>query len=78
MSQKQKTGKPAVPNDIPGSNWPNLKAPEKLEILQRYRENLRKRDEGFLVADDFFLQSILDEGLEAEYMHHMSCNDHRM
>lgn len=75
MSQKQKSGKPAVPNGEPGSNWPNLKAPEKLEFLRRYRDNLRKRDEGFLIADDFFFQSVLDEDLVAEHMYQVAYNN---
>lgn len=59
-------------NVKPGSNWPNLSAHEKLAQMRRYREFCRKRDDTFLIADDFFVQQVLNEGLEQEYLNEIA------
>jgi hypothetical protein len=52
------------PNKKPGSNWPKLKPPDKVEILIRYREKCLERKDFRDKADDFFYTQVLNEGLE--------------
>lgn len=63
------------PTNKPGSNWPNLKPPEKLEILYRYRDLCKKRKDFSAKADDYFVQTILDENLEQAWIDDMSNNN---
>ena len=65
------------PNEKPGSNWPKLKPPEKLETLRRYRDqNLRSKDfERNYTADDFFMQAVVDENLQDQYMKDIALNN---
>ncbi len=63
------------PNVKPGSNWPNLSPPQKLEILRRYRALEEKRKETFLDAQDNFLDAIIEEDLVEEYVHEMDVNN---
>lgn len=63
-------------NVKPGSNWPNLSPPSKLEILRRYRDQIEsKRKDTFLDAQDNFLTAIIEEDLVEQYAYDIEFNN---
>jgi hypothetical protein len=57
------------------STWRSMKPPAKLEVLRRYRDKSLKNDERFLTAQDFFIENVLEEGLEQDLMNDINFNN---
>lgn len=63
------------PKEESGSNWPKLSPQSKLETLRRYRDVCLKKDDRFLSARDFFVESVIEEGLTQEYLDDIAYNN---
>jgi hypothetical protein len=61
MDQKDKNNK-----------WSQLEPSEQLGILMRYRDRSKGDNDRFLLANDFFYDQVIANGLENAYMQKIS------